>query len=185
MQGPQPRVSNLFRKRTFCHWPRCHAALATHLLPALRHFKCSTSHACILMHTLLELLCTQSAARQECRALREEVAQVYDMSVLRAKQRHPRRRLLPDVLQPMPEHSRGTRKDSGQARCSLSVILSCLVMLTLSPRQSRRRCAHLSCACKTFKGFLLWCDNLTAGSSLERIVGTNEGEEMSAELALQ
>ena len=46
----------------------------------------------------------KSAAGQKCKWLRRREVQVYDMSILRAAQRHPRRQLLKEISQPMPEH---------------------------------------------------------------------------------
>ena len=49
--------------------------------------------------------------------------QVYDMSVLRAAQWHPRRRLPTDVPRPAPEQPRSAGEENSQARYSLPAML--------------------------------------------------------------
>ena len=56
--------------------------------------------------------------------------QVYDMSVLRAAQRHPRRRLPTDVPRPAPEQSRSaSEKNHLHARFSLSAMLQAPILV--------------------------------------------------------
>ena len=99
-------------------YPPLSLLLLTRITPvfqAMRAFSFTCCHGLFM----------KGAAGQGCIRLRRREVQVYDMSILRAAQRHPRRQLLKEISQPMPEEEKRCQARLFPARYAAICYLPC------------------------------------------------------------